>query len=142
MKPVVAITKTFYFEAAHFLPNHSGLCKNIHGHSYILNITLTGPIKDDNGDSDEGMIMDFGALKKIVNEKVINLYDHAMVISEKDNISWNRPQKLKVIKKTPTCENMLLDIFESIKDEFTAQIKIKKISLQETATSVAELTFE
>ncbi len=71
------LTKTFRFEAAHHLPWHRGKCARPHGHSYCLEVTLRGPIKDAPGASDHGMVMDFGDLKQIVNEAVITRLDHA-----------------------------------------------------------------
>ena len=69
---IIKITKQFSFEMAHALRNYDGLCRNIHGHSYKMDITLAGrPLNDDNSPKN-GMVMDFGDLKKLVNEEVIS----------------------------------------------------------------------
>jgi 6-pyruvoyltetrahydropterin/6-carboxytetrahydropterin synthase len=65
------VTREFTFEACHHLPNHKGKCRRPHGHSYRLQISLRGPIKDAPGQSDDGMVMDFDDLKRIVNQTII-----------------------------------------------------------------------
>ena len=70
------ITKLFRFEAAHHLPEHQGKCARLHGHSYKLEITLRGPVKDKPGQSDHGMVMDFGTLSQLVHHSVIERLDH------------------------------------------------------------------
>ncbi len=71
-----SITKIFRFEAAHHLPGHQGKCANPHGHSYRLEITLRGPVKDAPNQSDNGMVMDFGDLSQVVRASVIERLDH------------------------------------------------------------------
>lgn len=71
-----SITKIFRFEAAHHLPGHRGKCARPHGHSYRLEVTLSGPIKDAPGESDHGMVMDFAELSQVVNTAVIERLDH------------------------------------------------------------------
>ncbi|MBO0779111.1 MAG: 6-carboxytetrahydropterin synthase [Ktedonobacteraceae bacterium] len=66
------ITREFTFEASHHLPNHKGKCRRPHGHSYRLQIALRGPIKEAPGQSDDGMVMDFDDLKRIVNQTIID----------------------------------------------------------------------
>ena len=72
---MVRITKEFKFEMAHALHGYDGLCKNIHGHSYKLFVTVKGKIKNDNGNAKDGMVLDFDVLKSIVKPEVINKYD-------------------------------------------------------------------
>jgi len=71
------ITKIFHFEAAHYLPDHQGKCRNTHGHSYKLEVTVEGNIKLEGAES--GMVMDFGRLKEIVNKEIVSLVDHTML---------------------------------------------------------------
>jgi len=73
---VALITKIFRFEAAHHLPGHHGKCARLHGHSYRLEVTIHGPIKDAPGESDHGMVMDFGHLSHMVKNSVIERLDH------------------------------------------------------------------
>jgi len=70
------VTKSFRFESAHSLPGHQGKCANLHGHSYTLEVTLRGAIKDAPGESDHGMVMDFSDLGAIVKHSIIDRLDH------------------------------------------------------------------
>jgi len=81
MKPAyIRITKEFKFEMAHALPGYDGLCKNIHGHSYEMLVTVAGqPISDVNNPK-YGMVMDFGDLKKIVRKIIVEVFDHSLVL--------------------------------------------------------------
>ena len=82
-QPLIRITKEFKFEMAHALMGYDGPCRNIHGHSYSLKVTVAGyPITDENHPK-LGMVMDFGDLKKIVKEAVIDEFDHALVLNKK-----------------------------------------------------------
>ena len=84
--PKIRITKEFRFEMAHLLWNYDGLCKNIHGHSYILNVTVIGEPASNNC-RNAGMVIDFAELKKIVNEEIINQFDHSLIInSQRESI--------------------------------------------------------
>ena len=71
---MITITKQFTFEAAHKLPYHSGVCRNLHGHHFILEIEVSGPIIQNGPET--GMIMDFSNLKSIVKNKIIDKLDH------------------------------------------------------------------
>lgn len=72
---MISITKTYRFEAAHHLPNHKGKCARPHGHSYKVDVTISGPLKPDEGQSDAGMVMDFDDLDAIV-KPLIEMLDH------------------------------------------------------------------
>ena len=79
---VVRITKQFTFEAGHALYGYDGKCKNIHGHSYKLSVTVIGtPINDDNN-AKFGMIIDFGDLKKIVKNEIVDKFDHSIIFNK------------------------------------------------------------
>lgn len=81
MSTKIRITKEFKFETGHALYGYDGLCKNVHGHSYKLAVTLIGiPIADENHVK-YGMVMDFSDLKKIVNEIIVTPFDHATVLN-------------------------------------------------------------
>lgn len=75
-----SITKIFTFDSAHCLPEHKGKCANIHGHTYKLEVTVSK--RNANlieGGSSEGMVIDFGDLKKVVNTEIIEKVDHKML---------------------------------------------------------------
>lgn len=106
------LTRRFSFEAAHYLPFHDGKCKNMHGHTYILEVTIEGRY-DKNG-----LIMDFHDFKLLVQEQVIRFLDHKCL------------NELEPFKHTsPTAENIALFIHEALA---AAALPVKNIRLYET----------
>lgn len=140
---MIRITKTFSFEMAHALYGHDGPCKNIHGHSYILSVTLKGKPISDKSNPKNGMVYDFADLKKIIQDKIISVYDHALVL-QKDLYSEEFIKNIKTSEKVilkdfqPTCENLLIDFVKEIKNCFPKDIYLYCLKLQETKTSYAE----
>jgi len=66
MSPLIRVTKEFSFEMAHVLWNYDGPCKNVHGHSYRLFVTLSGFPVDNQENPKNGMVIDFGDLKVLL----------------------------------------------------------------------------
>lgn len=139
----VRVTKQFDFEMAHCLWNYDGSCKNLHGHSYKLFVTVSGhPVKDIS-DHKYGMVIDFGDLKGIINETIIREFDHAVMISNdvpKNYYSNMGPmlEKLQVVNYQPTCENMVVDFAGRIKKRLPGGLELFSLRLDETSTSFAE----
>lgn len=140
----IRLTKEFSFEAAHALENYEGACRQIHGHSYRLFVTVIGePIKDKSSSS-FGMVIDFGDLKRIVNEQIIERLDHALVFRESE-LSQGVVESIGAIYSNihltdyqPTCENMLADFAARISSQLPQRVKLHSLKLHETATSFAE----
>ena len=141
---MIRITKIFNFETAHVLYNYDGKCKNMHGHSYKLFVTVKGnPIKDLDHHKN-GMVVDFGDIKKIVKEEIVDIWDHAVLVN------GDSPHKLlgeslesqghKVIfcDYQPTCENMLYDIASKILSKLPSEIQLAYLKLHETENSYGE----
>ena len=140
----IRITKQFSFEAGHALYGYDGKCKNLHGHSYHLFVTVIGtPIKD-TAYVKFGMVIDFGDLKKIVKEEIVDVFDHTMIFNKNtphlDLANDLKEQGHNVILTDyqPTTEMMVIDFAEKIKSRLPENIKLHSIKLQETATSFAE----
>jgi 6-pyruvoyltetrahydropterin/6-carboxytetrahydropterin synthase len=142
-QPIIRITKEFKFEMAHALKDYDGLCRNIHGHSYELKVTIAGrPITDEKSPK-LGMVMDFGDLKKIVREQIVDRYDHALVLYNKMPASLIEELKKNferiIIKDyNPTSELMIHDFAQLIKEKLPENLKLKYVLLRETVTSYAE----
>ena len=137
----IRVTKQFHFEMAHALLNYDGPCKNIHGHSYQLTVTVKGKVKNNTSDSDEGMVVDFGVIKKVVKDLVVDVYDHALVLNEKANIDTSQFQfmnKLIRVPFQPTCENMLVYFATLLKNKLPQDISLHSLFLRETNSSFAE----
>ena len=140
---IIKITKQFSFEMAHALRNYDGLCRNIHGHSYKMDITLAGKPLQDESSPKNGMVMDFGDLKRLVNEEIISLLDHALVLNAKtDNqlieVLKQNYEKIVTVEFQPTTENLLNFIAEKIKKRLPETVKLCRIRLRETDTSYAD----
>ena len=138
---MVRITKEFKFEMAHALHGYDGLCKNIHGHSYKLCVTVKGKIKNDKGNPKDGMVLDFDVLKSIVKPEIINKYDHSLVLnanSPHSEIDLSAFEKVFFLPFQPTSENLVTDFALKIKSKLPQEIELYKVVLSETATSFAE----
>ena len=140
----IRITKQFSFETGHALYGYDGKCKNVHGHSYKLSVTVIGnPIADRNHVK-FGMVIDFSDLKKIVKEEIVDHFDHATVFNETTpHIELAKELKQRghdviLVDYQPTSENMVIDFAGRIKNRLPETIRLYSLKLQETETSFAE----
>ena len=139
----IRITKMYDFEMAHVLKDYDGPCRNIHGHSYKLFVTITGtPITDPNSPK-KGMVMDFKDLKAIVKTNIVDRFDHALVISsETDPVMIESMKKhmenVIIVDYQPTSENLIADFAGIIKSLLPDQVQLHNLRLWETATSYSE----
>ena len=128
-------------EMAHALHGYDGLCKNIHGHSYRLWVTLRGPVLDEPGHEKDGMVLDFGLLKRLVKPHIIDKYDHSFVLnanSSHANIDLSAFEKVYLLPYQPTSKNLVNDFVSIIKNQLPDNIELYKVVLSETANSFAE----
>tara|TARA_B100000963_G_scaffold53824_2_gene41903 strand:- start:31901 stop:32338 length:438 start_codon:yes stop_codon:yes gene_type:complete len=142
---MIRITKEFKFEMAHALYGYDGLCKNIHGHSYRLWVTVRGKVKNEKNHAKDGMVMDFNFLKKIVKPEIIDKYDHSFVInanSSHANVDLSSFEKVFLLPYQPTSENLVEDFANRIKAKLPEGIQLYKVVLSETATSFAEWNYK
>ncbi len=110
-----SVSRVFGFEAAHQLPWHEGKCRNLHGHSYRLEVTVEGPVGPD------GIVVDFADLKVVVQREVIDRFDHRYLNDLLDN---------------PTAELLAAEVWKSIE---TADFAVSRIRLWETPDSFVEI---
>ncbi len=140
----IRITKQFEFETGHALYGYDGKCRNVHGHSYKLSVTVIGsPISDKNAVK-YGMVIDFKDLKKIVKGEIVNKFDHATVFNkntphiELANELEKRGHNVILVEYQPTSEMMIIDFAQKIKTKLPADVQLHSLRLQETGTSFAE----
>lgn len=140
----IRITKRFSFETAHALHGYDGKCKNLHGHSYKLDVTVIGSPIEDSSNVKFGMVIDFSDLKKIVKEDIEDVFDHATIFN-KNTPHLELARELErlghhiiLVDYQPTSEMMILDFAERIKRRLPKNIKLFSLKLQETETSFAE----
>ena len=140
----IRITKQFSFETGHALYGYDGKCKNVHGHSYKLSVTVIGTPITDSNNVKFGMVIDFSDLKKIVREEIVDVFDHATVFNkntphvELANELSNRGHHVILVDYQPTSENMVIDFAKKIQDRLPNDIQLHSLRLQETESSFAE----
>lgn len=140
----IRITKQFSFETGHALYGYDGKCKNVHGHSYKLFVTVIGKPITDTNHVKLGMVIDFTDLKKIVREEIVDLFDHATVFNkntphvELANELKQRGHHVILVDYQPTSENMVIDFASKIKSRLPLGIELHSLKLQETESSFAE----
>ncbi|MEG0788828.1 MAG: 6-carboxytetrahydropterin synthase [Alistipes sp.] len=141
---IIRLTKEFSFEAAHVLEGYDGACREIHGHSYRLFVTVKGEPSTDVQCPKYGMVMDFGALKRVVNEQILSRLDHAFVLCrsvQNDALLAalnGRFERVVNVDYQPTCENMLGDFAARLQANLPTAVSLHSLRLHETATSYAE----
>lgn len=111
-----SVTRSFSFEAAHQLPWHEGKCQRLHGHSYRLEVTVEGPVREN------GMVIDFGDVKAVVEREIVERFDH---------------QYLNDFFHNPTAEVVAAEVWKSLE---AAGLGVSRIRLWETADSSVEVT--
>lgn len=140
----IRITKQFSFETGHALYGYDGKCKNVHGHSYRLDVTVIGRPISDNTNVKFGMVIDFGDLKTIVKDEIVDVFDHATVFNkntphvELAKELESRGHNVLLVDYQPTSEMMVIDFAKKIQNRLPDTIKLHSLKLQETATSFAE----
>ena len=144
MDKKVRVTKQFKFETGHALYGHDGLCKNVHGHSYKLDVTIIGKPIVDMKNVKNGMVIDFGDLKTIVNQEIIEPFDHATVLNvnsphvEIADEMEIRGHKIIRVGYQPTCEMMILDFAVRLIAKLPNHLLLYSLKLRETDTAFAE----
>lgn len=141
---MIRVTKIFSFETAHVLYNYDGKCKNMHGHSYKLFVTVKGKPINDLENPKNGMVVDFGDIKTIVKEEIVDVWDHSVLVNalsphqELGNSLEQQGHKVIYCSFQPTCENMLYAIASKIKSRLPQGISLAYLKLHETENSYGE----
>ena len=140
---IIRISKEFNFDMAHALLGYDGLCRNIHGHSYTLTVTIKGEPVQDSSSPKNGMLIDFKDLKTIIRQAIIDEFDHALVINEKTadslkNELLSNYDKIVTTPYQPTTENMLFDLSARVRGLLPSHVSLVGLRLRETGTSYAE----
>jgi len=146
---MITITRKLEFDAGHRIPDHKSQCRNLHGHRYTLEITLTGAVISEEGSSDNGMIMDFSDVKALAKQHLVDVWDHAFLVYEKDEalrafLDSIPGHKTVVIQSIPTVENLAQTAFSILKqvyrDRYGTGLRLHKLVLHETPNCWAEIT--
>ena len=141
------ITTRLEFDAGHRIPHHKSQCRNLHGHRYALEITLSGDIIAESQRSESGMVMDFSDVKRIARESVVDVWDHAFLVHKDDNtvldfLNSLPNHKTVIFPTVPTAENMAAEAFKILKnqylDTYGNHLKLDRVRLYETPNSWAD----
>lgn len=148
---MLTITRKLEFDAGHRIPDHKSQCRNLHGHRYTLELTLTGNVIEADGNSDNGMIMDFSDIKSLAKQHLVDVWDHAFLVYENDHavrkfLESLPDHKTVVIDRIPTVENLAKVAFDILQavflDKFGTGLRLYKLVLHETPNCWAEITNE
>ena len=141
------ITTRLEFDAGHRIPNHKSQCRNLHGHRYVLEITLSGDIINQKEASEDGMVMDFSDVKKIARASVVDVWDHAFLVFKGDQVILDflnslPSHKTVIFPSVPTAENMAAEAFKILKsqykDSYGNHLTLERVRLYETPNSWAD----
>lgn len=143
MLPIIRISKEFNFDMAHALLGYDGLCKNIHGHSYTLVVTVAGSPISDSSSPKNGMLIDFKDLKSIIKQHIIDRFDHALLLNSKTpadllEVLLKNYDKIVLLDYQPTTENLIADLAQQIQKLLPEGLVLYSLRLRETPTSYAE----
>jgi 6-pyruvoyltetrahydropterin/6-carboxytetrahydropterin synthase len=143
MMAILRLTRVYNFDMAHALLNYHGKCKNIHGHTYKLEVTVKGTLCNDIASPNKGMLIDFSDFKKLIGENIVSVWDHALMIHQNSD-----PELLDALKKNyeklifvpfqPTTENMVWELSLLIKKLLPPDLSLFSLRLYETEKSFAE----
>lgn len=138
------ITKRIKWHMAHRVPNHKSKCRSNHGHTYLLDALVAGRVVDQEGISDEGMVMDFGDVKDILMKNIYDVLDHGSMFWDQDPLvlalEADAATKLVKVPFIPTAENIARWCYDQVAPSILipGQRWLRGIRVWETPNSVAE----
>ena len=147
-QPPTSITRRLEFDSGHRIPNHDGQCKHLHGHRYAIEVTLSGEVADHPGKADDGMVLDFGDIKRLTNQYIVDLWDHAFLVAKEDEglvafLASLPNHKTVVMEHVPTVENLANLAFAILQPVFSkafdGRLELSALRLYETPNCWADV---
>ena len=144
----ISITRRLEFDSGHRIPNHDGQCKHLHGHRYAIEVTLTGEVAHHPGKADDGMVLDFGDIKRLTNQHIVDLWDHAFLVAKEDEglvafLATLPNHKTVVMEHVPTVENLAKAAFAILQPVFSksfgGRLELSALRLYETPNCWADV---
>jgi 6-pyruvoyltetrahydropterin/6-carboxytetrahydropterin synthase len=144
----ISITRRLEFDSGHRIPNHDGQCRHLHGHRYAIEVTLTGEVADHPGKADDGMVLDFGDIKRLTNQYVVEPWDHAFLVAKEDEglvafLATLPNHKTVVMEHVPTVENLANAAFVILQPVFSksfgGRLELSALRLYETPNCWADV---
>ena len=144
------ITKEIGIDMGHRIPNHKSKCRNIHGHYYRIIVGVDDKLISKEGDSSEGMVIDYNDIKTILREVIEDKFDHSFMIYDKDPLitEWEKcptmkDMKINKVSFIPTAENISQYFYFLLKLCFLLRnVKINHVDVWETPTSSATFSIK
>lgn len=142
---ICTVSKSIEFDAGHRVPMHASKCRNPHGHRYKVTAYVEGPILSARGEADDGMVVDFGAIKGVLTEQVHDVLDHGFMVWAQDDelLAWFKEPdvdpgwKFTVMRDVPTAENLAVWCYSAVRPFLPAPLVLRAIEVYETPTSIA-----
>ena len=143
----MSVTRRLEFDAGHRIPDHRSQCRHLHGHRYVLEVTLAGQIIEKKGDPANGMVMDFSEIKSLAKRHLVDHWDHAFLVYADDAkivefLATLPEHKTVVLDCIPTAENLAEQAFRILdavyRDTFGNQLHLERIRLYETPNCWAD----
>ncbi|MFN8237445.1 MAG: 6-carboxytetrahydropterin synthase [Chitinophagales bacterium] len=138
---MLLVTKIFHFEMAHAIHGYDGPCKHIHGHSYVLEVTVTSESDNNTYLDKTGFVVDFKDLKRIVTDAIIKKYDHKLVLSKEymsAHPNFTAAENLIIWDFEPSAENIILYFKNTLNTILPEEMQLARLKLYETSSSFAE----
>ena len=148
MNKKIEITRRLEFDAGHRIPHHDGQCRHIHGHRYVIEVTVLGSVLEHQGYGDDGMVLDFGDIKKITQEYIVEKWDHAFLVAKEDTslvqfLSSIPGHKTVIMDSIPTVENLAQTAFAILdpifKTNFSGRLNLSRLRMYETPNCWADV---
>lgn len=136
---IIRLTKEFTFDMAHALAGYDGKCRNIHGHTYHLHVTVEGQPCQDQASPKDGMVLDFTQIKQIVADQIVAQFDHALVLPRTTPFPTDIDTHIILTDWQPTAENLLIHFANLLQPRMPEGVRLHSLKLYETETSSAEL---
>ncbi|VFR16166.1 6-carboxytetrahydropterin synthase @ Queuosine biosynthesis QueD, PTPS-I [plant metagenome] len=146
-RAAISVTRRLEFDAGHRIPDHRSQCRNLHGHRYVLEITLSGEVLDTPGESDNGMVMDFSEIKSIAKAHIVDVWDHAFLVFQGDTavrgfLETLPDHKTVVLDCIPTAENLARIVFRTLAPHYHGHygqaLRLTRVRLFETPNCWAD----
>lgn len=144
----ISITRRIEFDAGHRVPDHQGQCRNLHGHRYAIEITVSGAVHQEPGNPENGMVTDFGQLKEILVSEIVDPWDHAFLVAKSDKavlelIKAIPNHKTVVLDSVPTVENLVAVASQKLRAAFQKRfgdaVTLEMVRLYETPNCWADM---
>lgn len=144
----ISITRRLEFDSGHRIPNHDGQCRHLHGHRYAIEVTLSGEVADHPGKADDGMVLDFGDIKRLTNQYVVEPWDHAFLVAKEDEklvafLASLPNHKTVIMDHVPTVENLANTAFAILQPVFNkafgGRLELSAVRLYETPNCWADV---